>query len=214
MTSIDMHCAIAERPGSPPPAKSAISIRALGAMARGSAGGSAGAQRARPTNRGRRGGTAREPPREGKKKKTRQIRPSTFSQRRGSAVPARFCAPPLRAAPRGSLAAGAGPLRAPTLPRAPRRWRRSAAPRAGSAGAERGRASAGLQRPLARGGAAVTQRGAAPRGRNGHGRAAPARGARPPPPQRSRGAMEAGHPQTGGVSKVFFRGRDKQKLFS
>lgn len=44
MTSIDMHCAIAERPGSPPPAKSAISIRARGAMARGSAGGSAGAQ--------------------------------------------------------------------------------------------------------------------------------------------------------------------------
>lgn len=147
MTSIDMHCAIAERPGSPPPAKSAISIRALGAMARGSAGGSAGAQRARPTNRGRRGGTAREPPREGKKKKTKQANPSLNFQ-----PEARVCgacaflrAPAPRrsprkfggrcgAAPRPNAAEGPAALAA--LGRAPRWFRgRGAGPRLGGAAA-------------------------------------------------------------------------------
>lgn len=85
MTSIDMHCAIAERPGSPPPAKSAISIRARGAMARDSAGGSAGAHR---------GGGGRDPPPIKKKggEGEKQSPPSTFSHRCGSADAWRVCA--------------------------------------------------------------------------------------------------------------------------
>lgn len=88
MTSIDMHCAIAERPGSPPPAKSAISIRERGAMARGSA----GAHSARP---GRQGGRAdRDTPHRNlkKKKKGRRALPQLSAKDAGLPMPARGCA--------------------------------------------------------------------------------------------------------------------------
>lgn len=109
MTSIDMHCAIAERPGSPPPAKSAISIRARGAMARGSAGGSAGAQCGGGEG-GSRQGTHLPPQLKKKKargkKKNHGAKPSLNFQpkMRVCRCPARFCKPPrgMRPLPRWS----------------------------------------------------------------------------------------------------------------